>query len=762
MNTRRRRTSVVPGACASFVLSALAALGASAAAPARADATADASAPSPYNLQEVVVTARRREEKLQDVPLAESVRTGTDLIEQNAVLLEDLAEGVPNVLAFTSARSVSALEITIRGQTALPSEIVYDPAVGLYVDGVYVAEGQGAMATLLDVDSVEIVRGTQGTLFGRNNTGGSISIHTHRPDLTDYSAEFALAGGNMGLFAARAILNIPLSSSFGLRFAYQDNSHEGWGSSIVTGQSNMMNQHRYEARAGALFEPNDSFSAYLTYERFYANEAGALAHPLAGTQASMVPGVIIPDDFYQTDAGKLVQDTATVDSWMLTLADHFSDAFAAKLILGYRDMTATNDFDADATILPIADVLLPNTSHQKSAELQLSGATPGKAFDWVGGLYYFRDSGSADSNLAPGLSSPFPTIDNNQVVNTSEAAYLHGEWHLGRGWSVSGGARYTDDGRSIADNAYQQLPPGPPGSPSEFCTILDANTGLPLGFETGGPCPAINQDAHFHYWSWEASTQYAFNPDLMTYFRAGRAQRSGGWNVPLNEYPATPFQPEQLTDFEIGIKANQLGGRLTLTADVFTGNYDNLQRLLAILINGTPTTIVINAGQARVSGFEFEGGWAATNSLRLQGSFGYTDAKYTTFIGPQGQDLASNQFYMTPKFDAALSAIYTKPVSLGKVLVRADYEWRDAVQFNVVNDFNNSPAVGLLNARVSLTSASGALEAAFFGTNLTDKRYAYIGGTIVNPGGPPVASWQAAADRTLYGVELTYRAQKKL
>ena len=127
--------------------------------------------------------------------------------------------------------------------------------MGLYINGVYVAEGQAAMGTLLDIDNVEIVRGTQGTLFGRNNTGGSVSIHTRAPQLDSYSGEFALAGGNDGLFGARAIVNVPLASTLAVRFAYQDNQHQGWGSSIVTGQNNFMDQHRYQARGSLLWQP---------------------------------------------------------------------------------------------------------------------------------------------------------------------------------------------------------------------------------------------------------------------------------------------------------------------------------------------------------------------------------------------------------------------------------------------------------------------------------------------------------------------------
>jgi iron complex outermembrane receptor protein len=752
----------------SRLLAALLGLGLCSTAPAVAptatdaasDTSADASSGSPYNLQEVVVRARRREEKLADVPLAETVKSGAELQQQSAVLLEDVAAGVPNTLAFKSARSVSALEITIRGQTAIPSSIVYDPAVGLYIDGVYVANGQAAMGTLLDIDNVEIVRGTQGTLFGRNNTGGSFSIHTHRPDLDSYSADLALTGGNAGLFGARTIVNVPLASTLAVRFAYQDNQHQGWGSSDVTGQNNLMDQHRYQLRGALLWKPTDDFDSYLTFERFRANEAGALLHPLPGTIASLLPGDTIPADFYQTDAGKLLNDFAVTDSWGLTLSEHFSNALQAKLIVGYRELHADNNFDADAQAASIADVALDNTSFQKSAELQLGGKVLAERLDWVGGLYWFHDHGSADSDLAPGLSSPLPTHDLNSVDNRSRAAYLHAAYKLTDRWDVAAGVRRTEDSRALDDNAFVDTAPQPPG---QFCTILDASdpqNPIPLGAETGGPCPPIHKSVDYHYWSWELSSDYHFSDELLGYVRSGRAQRAGGWNIPLNALQDSPFKPEQLTDVELGVKVNQLGGRLTLTADVFTGNYDDMQRLLAKLIGNTPTTLVINAGKARVSGLETEAGMVVTREFMVQGSFGWTYARYQQFTDPDGNDASHNEFYMTPKYDAGLSGIYTVPVAVGNVRVRADYSWHSPLQFNVLNDFNRQGSVGLLNGRVTLASAGGNFEASLFGTNLTDKRYAYTGGTIVNPGGLPVASWQAAADRRLVGLELEYRFQR--
>jgi iron complex outermembrane receptor protein len=441
------------GARAVF-LGCLLSSGALAAGAARADPAREPADTAGYDLQEVVVQARRRAETLLEVPLAETVKTGAELQSESAVLFADLAQGVPNMLAFKSARSVSALEVTIRGQTALPSSIVYDPAVGLYIDGVYVANGQAAMGTLLDIDTVEIVRGAQGTLFGRNNTGGSISIHSNRPDLAAYSSEMALSAGNQGLFGARATLNAPLSETLAERFAYQGNQHEGWGSSDVTGQDNFMSQHRYQLRGAALFRPSEQFDAYLTFERFSANEAGGLLHPLPGTIAAMLPGDTVPASFYQTDTGKLQRDVADTDSWQLTLAGHLSPQLDVKLISGYRELRANNDYDADAHAVSIADVTLDNTSYQKSVELQVSGKTLAESLSWVGGLYWFHDRGSADSNLAPGLSSPLPTFDENEVDNRSRAAYLHGDYRFTERWSAALGARYTEDSRALDDNAF--------------------------------------------------------------------------------------------------------------------------------------------------------------------------------------------------------------------------------------------------------------------------------------------------------------------
>ncbi|HXY97000.1 MAG TPA: TonB-dependent receptor [Steroidobacteraceae bacterium] len=762
------------------------------------EAPATAAAADTGQLQEIIVYARRRAEPIEETPLAVSVLSGEELRQASAVLLDDVGRDVPNVHMYASPQSVSALDVTMRGQTVNRSAIVFDPAVGLYVDGVYVANGQGAMMTLLDMDSVEVLRGSQGTLFGRDNTGGSILLLTHRPDLDQPAGELATSAGDYGEFMTRAIANLPVNGTFGLRFAYQSNDRNGYGSSDSSGQHNLGNQNRYQARFGALWKPDAATDVYFTYERFEASEAGAILHPLAGPapgtlvaqlgQAlapfTMIPGiptVSFPTDPYQTDGNFPASDQASTDSLQLSATHALDGGPTLKLILGYRRLGATTALDVDASTLPLADSTLINTSSQKSAELQLNDKALGGRLDWVAGLYFFRDDGSAPSVQAPASPqflgalgevaaltggaldltpyfAPLPVYEQNSAMNRSVAAYLHGEYQLTPDWFVAAGLRRTGDRRELEENDYVIIP-GP--VPTENCTI----TGAPPG-----PCPPISESVGYDFWSWELSTHYRLTPELNVYARAGRSQRSGGWNAPVSSLEDQPFRPEQLTDFELGLKADLFGGALLINADVFYGNYDDMQRLLAELVDGTPATLVINAGRARISGAELETRWHISRALSLQGSFGYTDATYLSFLyqpvpGGPVADLSGNDFYQTPRYQASLAALCDIPTAAGDVTLRADYAWQDKIQFNVINDFNFQPSYGTLNARVALASPSGSWELALFGDNLTDQHYAYTGGTVEafapGPGGLPVPtptiSWNIPGAPRMLGLEGTYR-----
>ena len=723
------------------------------------------------DLGEIVVTARRRDEKIIDAPVAVTVETGEQLKDKDAVLFDDVAREVPNLRMMPSPQSVSAMDVTMRGQTAIRSAIAYDPAVGIYVDGVYVANGQAAMNTLLDIDTVQIVRGAQGTLFGRNNTGGSISFNTNRPQLGVYSAEVAADGGIEHLFMGRGIVNVPLGESLAFRLAYQNDERDGYGSSIGSGQGDFDNQHRYQVRLGALWRPAAGFDAYWTFERFEAQEVGALLHPLPGTLVAQLgqlapgfglPPVVIPSDFYQTDADLPSHDNTTLDATQLTLTQALGASTSAKLIVAYRHLHNDTAIDVDATTLPFADTLLQNGSSQKSAELQVGGAALEKRLDWVAGLYWFHDDGSAPSQIPAqsaayqafftAVSGPviaFPVIESNSLTNISDAGFLHGEYHLTDRWSAAAGVRRTEDVRKLSENDFSATPVGP------VCTI----TGAPLG-----PCPPVNESVGFSYWSWEFSTRYRITEELNGYFRTGRGQRSGGWNIPVNSLQETAFRPEEITDYELGTKADLLNGAWLINADIFMGNYDQMQRLLPQLVGGTPTTYVINAGKARVSGAELESDLRLARAWSLRAAFGFTDARYRQFLYSPGEGLPTideshNQFYLTPRYNVGLGIGYEEPAWDGIVRLHADYDWQDSEQFSVFNDFNNQGAYGTLNARAAyIFDYRGHWELAAFATNLGAREYAVTGGSVDIVGSPvPATSWQIPGAPRLYGLEFIYR-----
>ncbi len=785
------------------------ALGADEAAGAAGGATPAAATPAAVvastdigasDLGEIVVHARRRDERLVDAPVAITVETGEQLQEQDEVLFKDVARGVPNLHMMQSPRSTSALEVTMRGQTAISSAIVYDPAVGIYVDGVYVANGQAAMGTLLDIDTVEVARGVQGTLFGRNNTGGAISFTTHRPELGSYGGEVSLGAGDYQAQMARGILNAPLSDTLALRLAFQDNERQGYGSSNASGQNNFNNQNRWQSRMGLLWKPGAGFDAFLSYEHFQAREGGALLHPLHGTGIEQLsqslplaqfglPVVNIPDNIYQTNGAMPSYDNTNLDATQLTLTQALDPGTRAKLILGYRRLSNQTALDVDATALPFADSTLSNASSQKSAEFQLGGKTLANRLDWVAGLYWFRDDGNAPSVVAaqspdyqgavgalnnflqmnygyPAGSSvlplvPFTIYERNSVQNLSTAAFAHAEYHLSDRWAAAVGLRRTDDTRKLAESSFADTPGGP------VCTIPVSPTD-PTPAGNGGPCPPINEQVKYAYWSWELSTRYRVSDELNTYLRSGRGQRSGGWNAPVNSLQDQPFKPETLTDYELGFKADLLGGGLLVDGDVFYGRYDQMQRLLPQLVGGTPTTYVINAGRARISGAELEANLRSSRSLSFQGSLGLTNAKYLDFsynyLPPQGPpiavNLANNDFYQTPRLTASAGATYELRLASGTLSLHADYAWQDKIQFNLINDFNQQAAYGTLNARATLAADSRSWALAVFGTNLTNRQYAVAGGSVgADPTGqtPPPISWQIPGDPRMYGLELTYR-----
>lgn len=724
---------------------------------------------------EIIILARRRAESLVDAPLAVTAIGAQQIKQQSIITAADITRVAPNVVLRQTNSGGGTIDVIIRGQSIPLSNIAIDPSVGWYVDDVIVQQGKGIAAGLFDINSIEVARGVQGTLRGRNNTGGAISIYTNKPELDRTDAELSATYGSHNYVQGQGWVNLPLAETLAFRGGFQRITQDGWGHSIVTGQ-HFGGRNQWIARASLLFKPSSKFTAFGTYEHINIdqNPIGRRAIPgsavyqalITGTRNSnnasglrLTPDQIIPSNFWDTSTGYVLgNDRAKIDFWRGQATYSASPEFNAKLIAGYRNMFALGGIDLDGTPALNNESENGGTSHQLTIEPQIYGDL-GKSFSYILGYYYFKDSGKLIADTFPYIvNAAAPTVPfRNHIViregakNTSKALYGHVEVKPVRGLELAAGLRYTWDDREVTPNRWN-LNSEPS---SNVFPLYQAGTiqGIGCGFTravggvqrpaggfvlvngvavASGVCPNVNLTRSFHYLSYEFSARYEFRRGLAIYARTGQGQKSGGINIPVSsvDLPIV-FAPERVRDYEVGLKAeNLLRGTLALNVAAYYSDYRNLQRNIGTLLPGTAitTTATVNAGRARVQGIEADFNWRPVDALTISGFAGYTDAKYKEFItiGANGQpiDLRSQPFYATPKFTSRLAFVYALPVADGTFRIGAGWNHQSNTSFQAIFFRGaESGIVDLVDARASWTTPDNRWEFAVYGTNLLNKKY---------------------------------------
>ncbi|MDB5672115.1 MAG: TonB-dependent receptor [Alphaproteobacteria bacterium] len=339
---------------------------------------------------ELLITGRRRSELLRDAPLAVTSVSAPALAQQSIVSVTDLNRVAPNVILRQTNSGGGTVDAVIRGQSYAISNIANDPPVGLYFDDVIVTQNKGAAVGIFDVSRIEVDRGVQGTLRGRNNTGGAISIYTNRPELGKYSADVTATYGSRNYVQSQAVLNVPLGDTLAVRFGAQRIIQDGWGHSIASGQE-YGGRDQWIARGQALFQPSSNISLNLLYEHvdIDQNPLGRRAIPGSGAYNALISGTlsgvntsglkltpdqIIPSNFWNGSTGFIMpNDVAKADFVRGTLQVDLSSAATFKLIGGYRKMSAFGGIDLDATPALVLESNNGGTSHQFTVEPQFSG-----------------------------------------------------------------------------------------------------------------------------------------------------------------------------------------------------------------------------------------------------------------------------------------------------------------------------------------------------------------------------------------------------
>ena len=720
-------------------------------------------------VEEVVVTARRREESLQEVPVAISAFGDAELRSRGVEELGQLNAVAPNVsLRGGMATAASQGSFRVRGV----------PGVATYVDGVWQSTTDG-MYTLgvVEVDRIEVLRGPQGTLFGKNAVGGAIQYVTRRPG-DEFGARLTVNTGSYSRRDTTLAVDLPLSDTLKTKVTAASLFRDGFVDSLSVNRS-WGDINDDILRADLLWEPTDRFTARFIAERsevdrwgparvllemgdpVYDPDTGTNTNPRA--QAYVNIGMPISNKTHAAgwpggEVGKY-QNKSTwegrglrvdLDRYTLDLTWDLSDTLQLRSISGFREHYRTAQTDFDAMEIHFVERDFRGAGKQLTQELQLIGEHD--RFSWVGGVFWwddrsdgrtwtwvspeFRDPAVRAQAIAAGMGVPDnfavppTTLDTLTRTNTDGwAIFADSTFQVGDRVSVSLGIRQQDE--DLETGALVPLIPAPelPGSD-------------PAGDDFGHLGWANTFRDSFDAFTWRATLQYQFTPEIMGYIGYSEGFGAGGISVPnLPQYPdipvQIPYEPEVLESIEIGLRADWLGGRVRTNLTVFNGDYDDIQVTNYLFtrcyespacdgpLTQIPNLHLTNAAKAEVRGAELESVFYPGNDWTINLNVGYLHSEYTE-VGAAADALRPGApFAQAPNWTAAASVQYAATFPGGGSLTpRLDYTWSD--EYTLASDYRNQnfqKPFGLLNARVTYTPPNGRWELAVFGTNLTNEYY---------------------------------------
>lgn len=614
------------------------------------------------DLADVIVTARRRSERLQDVPLTIQAVSQQALDRQGITRTEDLRQVVPSLTITPSSQGRADIPIfEIRGISSDEALLTQDQSVALYFNEVVQARPAGTNQQLYDLENVQVLSGPQGTLFGRNSVAGALLFTSRRPT-RDWEGEISATYGNYDRRELRAILNIPLSDTLQVRFAGQRLLRDGY-TNVVNLDRRIDNTDVYTGRASVLWEPVHGLSNltvvdyYRSRNNGYNNELSAVRQctPAAGVPApfNVLAGtppigclygpvgnaVLGTGDIFgalalqQSLGPRRVQQDQTTFSNVTAFGVanittlELNNQFTLKNIFGYRRTTTDALTDLEGTIVAIGNSRQTERARQFSNELQLQGRLLHNTLDLIVGGYYFRETGfeSQNSLVFPGVNPNLPIINQADVRNLSHSVFGQVTYHVPflTGLSLTAGGRYTWDRRRV-----EQLP-GSTIGPAGTCILVDA-AGVPLN-----PCDRLlNTSSHEPTYTF--AIDYKVTPAILLYGTTRRGYRSGGFTFRGNSPGETqPFRPEIVTDYEAGFKADfNLGGevRLRTNADYYHIDYTDIQRTVAFFNSaGTIAARIDNAAAAKIDGFEASVGLQLVRGFEVSGYGSHYNGRYTAF-----------------------------------------------------------------------------------------------------------------------------------
>jgi iron complex outermembrane recepter protein len=688
-------------------------------------------------LEEVVVTAQRREENLQNVPIAVTAVSGDALEKAGIADTSGLKALVPSLSFSTAVGGLGLPRIRGVGSTGQGPGI--ENPVATYVDGVYMSSSIGALTSLSDVAQVAVLKGPQGTLFGRNATGGLIQITTRQPSHV-FKADFQATAGNYGSVGGRAYLTGGFSNRVAASAAFNyDQRREGYGINVKTGHR-ILDQESYTGRAKLLWEPSDTTSVTLSGDTARVTSA----NPAFRSISRNVRGKFALGG--QRDIHSDVDPALKTEQYGASLEiRHSFGGMDLMSLSAYRRMKMRVVFDPDGTTedqwtgVPGANapplgfahgLVIDNTelANQFSQEVQLLSTTEGP-FKWVVGAYYmsakgeyqpgrtftaFQTAGSAAFFIPPGRYNDLVV---QQSLDTL-AGFAQGTYSFGNATNLTAGLRHTRDERDA----------------SGIRKAVEAS-GAPVAVQTAPQGVVERFKKTFPKTTWRLSVDHRYSPELMTYASYNRGFRSAAFVVSNFGLVTAPenkeLKPEVVDAFEVGVKSDLKDKRVRLNAAGYYYDQENVQVMQ--IVSGIQN--IYNAKGAKLYGLDADGTAKVNERLTLTAGFNYVHGRYSSFTNaivaiPQAAggnlltvgDATGKKLQNVPEWTANLGVSYDVPISLGDLSFNANYYRNDGSAADPDNRLTQ-PAFGLLDLSVVWLSTSKNLSLSLWGKNLTDEFY---------------------------------------
>ena len=703
-------------------------------------------------LEEVVVTARKREESLQDTPISITVFSAENLSAMHVSSIDQIGDMAPNVVFDSTtplSGSANSTSITIRGIGLKDYTLVSEPGVGIYVDDVYLTHSIGNVLDVVDIERIEVLRGPQGTLYGRNTIGGAVRIVTKKPH-DEFEGAVQLTGGSYNRLDVKGHLNVPITDNFYARVSGLSQAWDGFintpnlqggtgtGDKDTTTLAGVFRwlpasglkvdinlnymRDRTQRQAGLLLDAQSVNSTDPTQFGGFGNN---LVVP-AGSPLSAFWGDhwLPPND--QTDFSN-VDNGHYLDAWGAGINIEWNlNSFVVKSISSFRALKTEYTTDLDHSPITVVD----NDSYVNldawSQEIQILGDAFNERLTWIAGVYYFYENGVNDDFVRFGQF--FDLASGGEVTTEDIAIFGQGTYDLTEKAELTVGLRWTKDEKDFDIDAAHQL-----------ITASPLNI-LPVGFRF---MPVGNNEVSVKELDPYVNLTYHWSDNLMTYMSYSEGFKGGGFvqrNGPAAAGVDKSYGPEFATVYEIGAKWASDNRRMNVSATGFFTDYTDLQ--LNVILGVASTTR--NAGKAEIIGFEFEVGMIPVDALRLSAGLGYMDGEYkelTQEATSAGLSLTDN-IPGVPNWQANGSISYEIATGFGTITPRLDLSYsakqdNDALNFQLLK----RDSYTIVNVAIDFRDVTDRWTLSLFGRNLTEDQYIvagfngneYVDGVISRP-----------------------------